>query len=120
MTDQTQPSFVRGNNKLAAALQRPGMAEAVAGLEREAADLNRTHAMSLAMIREAGQRTQTELAHQLGITQGAVSQLEKRNDLLLSTLRNYLTAAGATDPRIVVTINGHDVAVDLAGLASSS
>ena len=96
------------------------MAETVADLEQEAADLNRTHAMSLAMIREAGQHPQTELAHQLGITRGAVSQLPKRNDLLLSTLRNYLTAAGATDPRIVVTIDGNDVTVDLAGLASRS
>jgi len=34
---------------------------------------------------------------------------EHRGDLLLSTLANYLRAAGATDPRTVVTAGGHDV-----------
>lgn len=112
--------FVRGNDRLAAALQQPGMAEAVASLEQEGDELDRVHAMSLAMIREAGKRTQTDLARELGITQGAVSQLEKRGDVLLSTLRNYLTAAGATDARIVVALNGRDVAIDLAALTDAS
>ena len=34
------------------------------------------------------------LAKQLGISQDGVSRLEKRSDLLLSTLRNYVEAMG--------------------------
>jgi hypothetical protein len=34
--------------------------------------------------------------------QAAVSKLERRDDLLLSTLRQYLSATGAEHPRIVV------------------
>jgi len=115
MTNES--TFVRGNDRLRTTLERPGVAQAVAEIEDEAAELDRTHAMSLAMIREAGKLTQTDIARALKITQGAVSQVENRGDLLLSTLRSYLVAAGATDPRIVVSVNGHDVVVDLAAIA---
>lgn len=53
----------------------------------------------------SGQRA----GHELGISQGAVSQMERREDMLLSTLRSYITATGAQNPRIIVTVNGHDV-----------
>ena len=40
--------------------------------------------------------TQNELASRLQIGQGALSHLEKRSDILLSTLRDYIEALGAT------------------------
>ena len=101
--------FARGDDRLDRLLERPGMAEAVEAIAEEADELDRMHAMSLAMVREAGKRTQAELAHELGISQGAVSQMERREDMLLSTLRSYITATGAENPRIIVTVNGHDV-----------
>ncbi|WP_250897547.1 helix-turn-helix domain-containing protein [Curtobacterium flaccumfaciens] len=104
--------FVRGNDRVERLLRQPDIADAVAALETEADDLDRVHAMSLAMVREAGKRTQAEIAHELGISQGAVSQMERREDMLLSTLRSYITATGAENPRIIVTVNGRDV--DLA------
>lgn len=113
MRMNNKSTFVRGNDRLRKTLERPGVARAVAEIEDEAAELDRTHAMSLAMIREAGKLTQTDIARALNITQGAVSQVENRGDILLSTLRGYLVAAGARDPRIVVSVNGHDVMVDL-------
>nr|WP_090281491.1 helix-turn-helix domain-containing protein [Mycolicibacterium komanii]CRL77945.1 helix-turn-helix domain-containing protein [Mycolicibacterium komanii] len=54
------------------------------------------------MRREAGV-TQAEMAVRLRITQGGVSQLERRGDVLLSTLSDYLNALGA-EGRITVTI----------------
>lgn len=110
-------TFVRGDDRLRTTLARPGIAQAVAETEQEAAELDRTQAMSLAMTREAEKLTQTDIARAPKITQGAVSQVENRGDLLLSTLRGCLVAAGATDPRIVVSVNGHDVVVDLAAIA---
>jgi DNA-binding XRE family transcriptional regulator len=101
--------FVRGNDRVERLLRQPDIADAVAALETEADDLDRVHAMSLAMVREAGKRTQAEIAHELGISQGAVSQMERREDMLLSTLRSYITATGAENPRIIVTVNGRDV-----------
>lgn len=105
----SEKDFVRGDDRLERLLRRPGMAEAIDALETEADELDRIHAMSLAMVREAGKRTQAEIAHELGISQGAVSQMERREDMLLSTLRSYITATGAENPRIIVTVNGHDV-----------
>ncbi|WP_375503659.1 hypothetical protein [uncultured Jatrophihabitans sp.] len=40
-------------------------------------------------------------------------RLERQHDMLLSTLTGYLQAAGDR-PRVVVTIDGRDVELDLA------
>ena len=53
------------------------------------------HADSWAEIRKAMSKTQSEIARQLGVGQVAVAQMEKRSDLLLSTLQRYVRAAGA-------------------------
>jgi transcriptional regulator with XRE-family HTH domain len=45
-------------------------------------------------LRLARQQTQVALAKELDIPQGAVSRLERRTDLLLSTLRGYVEALG--------------------------
>lgn len=50
--------------------------------------------MSLRDLREAHQLTQQWMAESLGIGQEGVSRLEKRTDLLLSTLRGYVEALG--------------------------
>lgn len=50
--------------------------------------------MALHELRKAHHRTQVSMAKQLGISQDGVSRLEKRSDLLLSTLRNYVEAMG--------------------------
>ena len=50
--------------------------------------------MALSELRKAFHRTQSSMAKQLGISQDGVSRLEKRSDLLLSTLRNYIEAMG--------------------------
>lgn len=49
---------------------------------------------TLQELRKAHQLTQEEIAQVLGIRQDSVSKLEKRTDLLLSTLRNYIQAMG--------------------------
>jgi transcriptional regulator with XRE-family HTH domain len=45
-------------------------------------------------LRRARKLTEVRLAKALGITQDGVSRLEKRTDLLLSTLREYVEAMG--------------------------
>jgi len=45
-------------------------------------------------LRRAVQRTQEELAASLGGCQDTVSRIERRSDLLLSTLRRYIEAMG--------------------------
>jgi len=100
--------FVSGDARLDRMLADVS-AEEAHRFDAEADEMDRVYAMSLAMVREAGKRTQAEIARELKVTQGAVSQMEKRDDMLLSTLRSYLTATGAENPRILVTINGRDI-----------
>ena len=52
--------------------------------------------MALRDLRKARALTQARMAEQLGITQDGVSRLEKRSDLLLSTLRKTVEAMGGS------------------------
>lgn len=50
--------------------------------------------MSLRDLRRAHELTQERVGEFLGIGQDGVSRLEKRSDLLISTLRSYVEAMG--------------------------
>jgi DNA-binding XRE family transcriptional regulator len=50
--------------------------------------------MTLYQLREARKLTQVSLAKVLEVNQGAVSRMEKRTDMYLSTLRSYIQAMG--------------------------
>ena len=67
------------------------------------------HADSLGEIRKAMSKTQVEIARELGVGQVAVAQLEKRSDLLLSTLQRYVRATGAELSLVVHTREGKDI-----------
>ena len=52
--------------------------------------------MSLRELRHAVNRTQKTVARTLHMGQDGISRLERRSDLLLSTLRNYVEAVGGS------------------------
>ena len=52
--------------------------------------------MTLQELRHARKLTQVRMAKELGISQDGVSKLEKRSDLLLSTLRKTVEAMGGS------------------------
>jgi transcriptional regulator with XRE-family HTH domain len=62
-------------------------------VEARAAELM-AEEMTLRELRKARKLTQVRIAKVLGITQDSVSRLEKRSDLLLSTLRKMVEAMG--------------------------
>ena len=62
-------------------------------VEKRAAQLI-AEEMTLRELRHARKLTQVRMAKKLGITQDSVSRLEKRSDLLLSTLRKTVKAMG--------------------------
>src|SRR5438270_5777535 len=51
---------------------------------------------TLRQLREARERSQVEMAERLHIKQSAVSKLERRTDMYLSTLRGFIEAMGGT------------------------
>ncbi len=52
--------------------------------------------LTLAELREARRRSQAELAQKLGVQQSAVSRIERRTDMYLSTLTGMVEAMGGT------------------------
>jgi len=50
--------------------------------------------LELEKLRQAAQLTQEHVAEEMGVNQAAVSKLEKRTDVLLSTLGNFVRALG--------------------------
>lgn len=64
-------------------------------IEKRASELIDEH-MTLQDIRKAQKLTQERMAQILGIGQDSVSRLEKRTDLHLSTLNNYINAMGGS------------------------
>lgn len=119
MTDTT--AFVgpdKAAEKIARARAIPGVAEASATIQAEMAAEDARYAAGLAEIRKAADLTQTALADAMGVPQTAVSRIERRHDMLLSTLNSYLQAAGE-HPRLVVTIGGQDIELDLGALVGT-
>ncbi|MCY4284856.1 MAG: helix-turn-helix transcriptional regulator [Thiotrichales bacterium] len=71
--------------------------------------------MTLRELRKARALTQASVARELGISQDAISRLEKRSDLLLSTLRRTVEAMGG---RLSLIARFPDrPPVELAGIA---
>jgi transcriptional regulator with XRE-family HTH domain len=64
-------------------------------IEKRASELIDEH-MTLQDIRKAQKLTQERMAQILGVGQDSVSRLEKRTDLHLSTLNNYINAMGGS------------------------
>ncbi len=52
--------------------------------------------LPLEQLRSALSLTQTNMAQALGVNQSAVSKIEKRTDMYLSTLRSYVEAMGGS------------------------
>ena len=64
-------------------------------IEQRAAELI-AEEMTLRELRKARELTQASVARELGISQDAISRLEQRSDLLLSTLRRTVEAMGGS------------------------
>src|SRR5712664_332407 len=73
--------------------------------------------MTLQELRQARKLTQVRMAKTLGITQDGVSRLEKRSDLLLSTLRKSVEAMGG-NLSLVAEFPDREPAV-LSGIAAT-
>jgi transcriptional regulator with XRE-family HTH domain len=72
---------------------------------------------ALRRLREARKLTQQRMGELLGIRQDSVSRIEKRSDLLLSTLKSYVQAMGG-DLRLVAEFK--DGCVALSGLGEAA
>ena len=71
--------------------------------------------MALEELRGAKQLTQAEMAEMLDVPQSSISRIEQRADMYLSTLRNYVHAAGGELRIQAVFPDGGTVVIDRFG-----
>src|SRR6201997_1848765 len=76
-------------------------------------------ALPLDALRDKRQLTQVQMAQLLKISQGAVSKVERRTDMFVSTLRNYVRAIGG-DLEIRAVFPDGDVVIDRLGTLTRS
>src|SRR4249919_1302434 len=67
------------------------------------------HADSLADVRKAFRKTQVEVGKGLGLAQNAISQLENRKDMRVSTLVKYAEALGGELDLLIRSKDGSQV-----------
>jgi len=80
-------------------------------------------AMELATLkdlRKAAEQTQEDLAAALGVGQDTISRLEKRSDMLLSTLRHYVESMGGRLELVAQFPNRPPVVINHLGVERSS
>ena len=75
--------------------------------------------LTLRDLRQARHLTQERLAELMGVEQESVSRLERRADLLLSTLGSYVAAMGGTLRLVAEFPDRAPVAIALADIAGS-
>ena len=79
-------------------------------------------AMELATLkdlRKAAEQSQEDLAAALGVGQDTISRLEKRSDMLLSTLRHYVESMGGKLELVAQFPNRPPVVIDHLGVERS-
>jgi DNA-binding XRE family transcriptional regulator len=71
-------------------------------------------------LRQAAQQTQQDMAAALGVGQDTISRLEKRSDMLLSTMRRYVEAMGGSLELVAQFPNRPPVVIDHLMTATDS
>ena len=69
----------------------------IASLPKDRQARVQTRVMELTTLKDlrlAAQQTQVQMAAALGVRQDTISRLEKRSDMLLSTMRQYVESMG--------------------------
>ena len=80
-------------------------------------------AMELATLkdlRKAAEQTQANMAASLGVGQDTISRLEKRSDMLLSTLRHYVDSMGGKLQLVAQFPNRPPIIIKHLGVEKSS
>lgn len=97
--------------------------DVMAALPQDRQQRIEARAMELATLkdlRQAAQQTQEQLAATLGVRQDTISRLEKRSDMLLSTLRHYIESMGGKLELVAQFPNRPPVVIEHLGVDAGS
>jgi len=98
------------------------LSEVMAALPKARQQRIEARAMELATLkdlRQAAELTQDQMASLLGVGQDAISRLEKRSDMLLSTLRHYVESMGGRLELVARFPNRPPVVIEHLGLSAT-
>lgn len=98
-------------------LADPAFVALVEEVEADQREWSREYRVTLAAVRKALHLTQGEVGERIGATQPEVSRLERRDDVLVSTLRAFVGALGADLELVARFADGHVVRIDLSDVA---
>ena len=82
--------------------------------------INATKVATLKELRKATQHTQDDLAIALGVGQGTISRIEKRDDMLISTLQHYIESIGGTMQILATFPNRQSMLIESLGKKTSA
>lgn len=102
-------SMARNFKELQATMDPASRAD---NMQRVSEELRR---MALEELRGARQLTQSDMAEMLDVPQSSISRIERRADMYLSTLRNYIHAVGGELRIQAVFPDGGTVVIDRFG-----
>ena len=97
--------------------------DVLAALPKERQQRVEARAMELATLKDlrlAAQQTQEQLAATMGVGQDTISRLEKRSDMLLSTLRHYVESMGGKLELVAHFPNRPPVVIEHLGVDASA
>ena len=97
--------------------------DVLSALPKERQQRVEARAMELATLKDlrlAAQQTQEQLAATLGVGQDTISRLEKRSDMLLSTLRHYVESMGGKLELVAHFPNRPPVVIEHLGVDDSA
>ena len=97
--------------------------DVLSALPKERQQRVEARAMELATLKDlrlAAQQTQEQLAATLGVGQDTISRLEKRSDMLLSTLRHYVESMGGKLELVAHFPNRPPVVIEHLGVDASA
>jgi DNA-binding XRE family transcriptional regulator len=96
--------------------------DVIAALPKERRQRVEARTLELATLkdlRQAAEQTQEQMAAILGVGQDTISRLEKRTDMLLSTLRHYVESMGGQLNLVAQFPNRPPVLIEHLGMQST-
>ena len=109
--DITVPNVINGSGS-SLAVSSGGPNSPLPAKRRAAIETRAGNLATLRDLRQAAEQTQQDLAATLGVGQDTISRLEKRSDMLLSTMRRYVEAMGGTFQLVAQFPNRPPVVID--------
>lgn len=97
--------------------------DVLASLPKDRQKKIQARAMELATLKDlrlASEQTQAQLAAELGVGQDTISRLEKRSDMLLSTLRHYVEGMGGRLELVAQFPNRPPIVIDHLGAGGNA